>query len=83
MQRYRRWIAVDGGDSAARPLSGKKGNDHKRMRAIFGRRRPNAITGCNHRVGRPYVTVYDKLEVHELQVRHKVVPNQGSSYNLS
>ena len=25
MQRYRRWMAVDGGDSAAQPLSGKKG----------------------------------------------------------
>ena len=56
----------------------KEGNSHKRMWTMSGLRRPNDPAGCYQKVGRLYVVVYDTLEVHELQSRHKL-PNQGSS----
>ena len=52
------------------------------MRAIARLQRPNDIAGCNQKVDRLYLAVYDTLEVHEFQGRHKL-PNQGLSYTLS
>ena len=60
----------------------KNGIGHKQMRGIAKLQRPNDIIGCNQTVGRLYVVVYDTLEVHELQGRHKL-PNRGSSYIIS
>ena len=51
------------------------------MRTISGLRRLNDLTGCNQKIGRLYVAVYDTLEMHELQGRHKL-PNQGSNCTL-
>ena len=53
---------------------GKEKNGHKRIRTTSGPRRLNDITGCNQKVGRLHVAVYDTLEVHELQGRHRL-PN--------
>ena len=51
------------------------------MGTISGLRRLNDLTGCNQKVGRLYVAVYDTLEMHALQNRHEL-PNQGSSSTL-
>ena len=53
---------------------GKKENGHKRIRTILGPRRLNKIIGCNQKVGRLYVALYDLVVAHELQGRHKL-PN--------
>ena len=68
---------------AKRPgLRHENGIDHKTVRMISGLRRSNDLKGCHQKVGRLYVAVYDTLEVHGFEGRHKL-PNQGSSYTLS